>query len=228
MIYSDSTVKLPWITIHRSRTKFVVRDIVRKTLSIWVLLCLLALGSAASAAEQIDLNCVKMQRCCTISCVKIDLECCGCYGASGALWAEFLDRSGNVLGTATFNGNWCRCETTATLDNPVNSSEVCSVRLVKEDDSVIVTWGSLRVFCEGNCDCGKWKMAWKGDLWCWEPVPEPVMDEPVAVVPPAPVKKPAPPVVAKKPEPKHDFSYFPPQKEEEPQDEEVIVVIGNG
>lgn len=197
-----------------------------KRMIVLALLAMLTLGTAAWAGEQIELNCVNMPGCCTFSCVRIDVECCGCYGASGLLMAEFLDRGGNVLGTATFDGDWCRCETTATLDTPVNSGDVCSIRLVKEDDSVIVTWASLRVYCDDSCRCGKWYMAWKGDLWCWEPIPEPAMEEPQAKLPP-PIKK-TPPVVARKPEPRPDFSYFPePQPEPEP-DHEVLVVIGNG
>ncbi|MEZ5339204.1 MAG: hypothetical protein R3F46_13215 [bacterium] len=198
----------------------------RRFVSILSLLCILAWGSAARAAEQIDLRCIKMPRCCTFTCVMIDAECCGCYGASGALMAEFLDRQGNVLGTATFNGNWCRCETTAQLDTPVDANDVCSIRLVKEDDNVMVTWASLRVFCDDSCRCGKWYKVFKGELWCWDSVPEPVMEEPRAEVP-VPVKKTPPPAVAKKPEPRHDFSYFPPQQPE-PEDTEVLIVIGNG
>lgn len=200
----------------------------RKTVYLGALLslCLFMLGSTAWAAEQIDLDCIKMPRCCTFTCVMIDAECCGCYGDSGLLMAEFLDRSGEVLGTATFDGNWCYCESTAMLDTPVDSSDVCSIRLVKENDDVMVTWASLRVFCDDSCSCGKWYKVFKGDLWCWERVPEPVKEEPVAEVP-KPEKKTPPPPVAKKPEPRPDFSYFPPQQPE-PEDTEVMIVIGNG
>jgi hypothetical protein len=197
----------------------------RKYIALWTLLSAFILGTSAFAAEQIELDCINMPGCCTFSCVMIDLDCCGCECGSGSLWAEFLDREGTVLGTASFDGHWCNRETYGQLDVPVDADAVCSIRLVKEDDSVVVTWGSLRILCEDNCSCGKWKKVWKGDLWCWERVPEPVMEEPVAEVPPP--ARPTPPPVAKKPEPRHDFSYFP-DAQPEPEDEEVMIVIGNG
>ena len=196
-----------------------------KRLIILALLAMSSLGTTAFAAEQIELNCVNMPGCCTITCVKIDLDCCGSYCSTGALWAEFLDREGTILGTASFDGNWCNRESYGQLDTPVNSSDVCAIRLVKEDDCVIVTWGSLRVMCDDACSC-KWYKVWKGDLWCWEPIPEPAMEEPQAELPP-PVKK-TPPVVARKPEPRPDFSYFPPAQPEPEPDHEVLIVIGRG
>jgi hypothetical protein len=196
----------------------------RKYLAVLLVLAVLAFGTAAWADEQLVLGCLDMPYCCQISCVKIDVNCCG-YGCNnGPLRAEFLNMKGEILGTAVFSCNWCNEESVASLDKPVNASDVCSVRLVKpNNDCQSVTWASLKVFCGTECG-GKWKKVFKGDLWCWEPVPAP---KPAPVVedtpPPAPPAE-APPAV--EPEPKPDFSSFPePTPEPEP---EVILVPGNG
>ena len=194
----------------------------RNLVAALVLVVSLALSATAWGAEQTTLYCTHMPSCCIITCVQIDLECCGCGGPTGPLLAEFLDAEGVVLGTATFTGDWCDCESIATLDKPVDANLVCSVRLVKEDDAIVVTWAKLKVYCGDEC-WGKWYKVFKGDL-CWEPVPAPApMPEPPA--PPVmapPVEKPQ---VAPKPEPKYEM----PEKEPEPEPEpEVIQVPGRG
>jgi hypothetical protein len=193
-----------------------------KRIAILIVLAAVLLGTTAWAGEQIDLYCLKLPGCCQITCVTIDLECCGCGNGQGPLLAEFRDCKGAVLGTATFT-NWCCGETSGMLDKPVDSNAVNSIRLIKQDDNTIVTWATIRVYCGDNC-CGKWKKIFKGDLWCWDqiPAPKPVVEQ---APPPAPPAE-EPPYVAPEPEDKPDFSNFPePQPEPEP---EVIVVPGNG
>lgn len=196
----------------------------RNVLSMLAIVGLLVFSTAAYAGEQYMLDCVDMPSCCMITCAVIDVDCCECDWPASPLVAEFLDSAGNVLGTASFGGNWC-CgeETYAELDKPVDADAVCAVRLVKQDDNVTVTWASLKVFCGDEC-WGKWYKVFKGDLWCWEPIP--------AVAPPPPPAPPAePPVVtpppapapAPKPEPRFEMP------EEQPAPEpEVIVVPGRG
>ncbi len=149
-----------------------------KRIAMLLVLVVTLLSTTAWAAEQIDLNCLKMPGCCQITCVTIDLECCGCDYGKTPLLAEFRGCKGEVLGTATFTGDWCCGETSGRLDKPVNSDDVYSIRLIKQDDDVTITWASIRVYCGDNC-CGKWKKIFKGDLWCWEriPAPKPVVEQ---------------------------------------------------
>lgn len=193
-----------------------------KKLAGLLVLGLLLLGTTAWAGEQVDLYCLKLPGCCQITCVTLDLECCGCSMGKSPLVAEFRGCKNEVLGTATFAGDWCCGETTAMLDKPVNSEDVYYIRLIKQDDDVTVTWASVRVYCGDAC-CGKWKKIFKGDL-CWEmiPAPKPVVEQ--APPPPPPAEE--PPAVEPEPEPRPDFSQFPePEPEPEP---EVIVVPGKG
>lgn len=195
----------------------------RKLVAILTMAFILLGGASAWAGERITLDCIDMPGCCTFTCVMIDVKCCGGGYGSGPLLAEFLSPQGAVLGTATFTGNWCCGETYGQTDKPVNSNEVCSIRLVKpQDDCTTITWASLRVLCGDECH-SKWHKVFKGNLWCWETIP-PVVP-PAAAPPPPPPPPPAePPAVEPEPEKVPEFAP-PPDTEPEP---EVIVVPGRG
>jgi hypothetical protein len=193
----------------------------RKMVAVLAIAGFLALGSAAWAGQQISLDCIHMPGCCEITCVSIDVECCGCENGNGPLLVQFLDCEGSVLGTATFECGWCYGNNIGQLDTPVNANGVASVRLVKpEDDTTAVTWASLKVYCGDECH-GKWFKVFKGDLWCWETIPAAP-----AAVPPPPPPPPAPVVEP----PKSEWVPEPaPEPEPEPKPEpEVIVVPGRG
>jgi hypothetical protein len=197
----------------------------RKYVALFAVVAVLLWGGSALAGERIELNCIDMPWCCTFTCVMIDVDCCGYGCPTGPLMAEFLNGTGEVLGTATFTGNWCDDESFGQTDKPVEAAQVCSIRLVKPDDDCIpVTWASLKVYCGDNC-CGKWYKVFKGDLWCWQPIPAPI-PEPVPV--PAVVEKTTP---APKPEPQTEAQpepQFEMPAEQPAPEPEVIVVPGRG
>lgn len=196
-----------------------------KKLLVLVIVCaVLAVGQAWAAEEFITVY-PCMPGCCTFDGVMLDAKCSGCCDSSTPLFVEFLDMQQNVLGTAMFT-NWCCGEIAARVDKPVDSNQVCSIRLRKDVNSCCVSWASIRVLCGNPCKCPKWKMAYKGDLWCWQPVPETKpapapapMPEPAPAPAPAPKTEPAP-----APEPQQSFDYFPPQEEEH----ETLTVEGRG
>jgi hypothetical protein len=194
----------------------------RKIVAILAMAFILLSGASAWAGERITLDCINMPGCCTITCAMIDLDCCGCGNGNGPLLAEFLSPKGEVLGTATFAQGWCCGETYGQLDKPVNSNDVCSIRLVKpQDDCTVAKWASLRVRCGDEC-CSKWHKVFKGDLWCWETIP---VEQKAVTPPPPPPPPPAePPAVEPEPETIPEFAP-PPDSETEP---EVIVVPGRG
>ena len=182
-------------------------------------------GAQAWASEQTTLYCINMPWCCQFNCAMIDVECCGCGQGSGPLLAEFLDANSAVLGTATFTGDWCCGDTYGQLDKPVDANAVCSIRLVKPTDcGVVITWASLRVYCGDQC-CGKWHKVFKGDIWCWQPVPAPAAE-------PAPLPAEPPQVVTPVEEPSTGWEPQPePESEPAPEPEpepEVIQVPGRG
>ncbi|MDQ3024440.1 MAG: hypothetical protein M3R04_08675 [bacterium] len=174
-------------------------------------------STAAQAAVETYLDCPNIPGCCTFSCVLIDVDCnddCGCAcSAKGPLFVDFLDVDNRVLGSARFEGDWCCGQSEAILDQPVNSEDVCAVRVVKADEDCEICWMSLFVLCEDNCTCGKWKKVWKGEPCGWnqiveeapapEPAPEPEpapIPRPVPPPPPAPLPRPLPPPPAPEPE----------------------------
>jgi hypothetical protein len=187
-----------------------------------VLVVSLAISATAWGAEQTTLYCTHMPTCCTITCAMIDIDICGDGCPTAPLLAEFLDDQGNVLGTATFTGNWAGGESYSELDKPVDADLVCSVRLIKEDECITVTWAKLKVYCGDEC-WGKWYKVFKGDL-CWEPVVVPA-PEPVPAPPAPPVM--APPVEKPRAEPKPEPKYEMPAEEPEAEPE-VIQVPGRG
>ncbi len=194
----------------------------KKLLVFVVLVAALAASQAWAAEEYLDIY-PCMPGCCTFECIMVDFTCGYCCDSSTPLTIEFLDMQQNVLGTAQVR-NWCCGEVTAHLDQPVDSNMVCTIRLRKETGSCCVSWASIRVLCENQCDCPKWKMAYKGDLWCWQPVP-------AAKPAPAPELEPAPAPAAvaetepaPAPEPEQSFDYFPPAEEEK----ETMNVEGRG
>ena len=193
----------------------------KKLVFIAVVLAALAATQAWAAEEYIDIY-PCMPGCCTFDCVSLDLECSWCCDSSGMLTVEFLDMQQNVLGSAQVR-NWCCGEVIGRLDNPVNAWDVCTIRLRKDAGSCCVCWASIRVLCGDPCCCAKWKKVFKGDLWCWQPVP---VAKPAPAPEPAPEPAPAP--VAKTepapaPEPQQSYDYFPPAQEEE-----TMVVEGRG
>jgi hypothetical protein len=129
-------------------------------------------GTAQAAEEYIDLY-PCMDPCCMFSSICVDIECCGWCCETAPMTIQFMDADGNVLGSGVIEDycNGCYDEHWAELDAEVNSMDVCSIRLITEfDECCMADWASIKVFCDDPCDCGKWKMAWKGDLWCWMPM----------------------------------------------------------
>jgi hypothetical protein len=174
-------------------------------------------ATAAQAAVETYLDCPSLPDCCTMECVLIDVDCnddCGCAcEAKAPLFVDFLDADNRVLGSARFEGDWCCGQSEAMLDNPVNSEDVCAVRVVKADEDCEICWMSLFVHCTGECDCGKWYKVWKGTPCGWNqiveeapapapaPAPEPApAPRPVPPPPPAPAPRPTPPPPAPEPE----------------------------
>jgi hypothetical protein len=195
----------------------------RKVVAMLTLALGMLWAGAAQAAWETYLDCPNLPECCTMTCVLVDIDCEECCSASGPLYVDFLNENGDVLGSAKIEGDWCCGQSEAMLDNPVNSEEVCAVRLVKGDDCEIC-WMSLFVHCQGECDCGKWYKVWKGTPCGWNevmeeaPAPEP-MPEPAPAPAPAPAPRPEPrPAPAPTPMPE-------PAPAPEP---EVITTIGNG
>jgi len=140
-----------------------------------VLVLALGIGfatSAFAAEEMVVYPCMKP--CCEFTCLELDTDCDCCCDANEPLTVEFLDYEENVLGTGVFDAGWCGpCGPYFTkLDKAVNSGDVCMIRFVKADEDCSCFWLSLKVLCEDPCTCGKWRMAWKGDVWCWTPVKE--------------------------------------------------------
>jgi len=199
----------------------------RKLIWIVCLAGMLTFAGAAMAEETTSLYCICMPYCCEFDCVMVDIDCKCCCPSNAPLTIEFLGRDGVVLGTAVVPNYCCLCDEYQVRTNQkVNAGEVCSIRLRKADNACDCIWLSLRVYCSDPCSCcGKWHKVFKGDVWCWQPVPvvAPPVEPPVVEMPapaPAPV-----PVVTPAPEPEHDYTYFPPEEEETP---EVIVVEGRG
>lgn len=193
----------------------------RNTLIIVTLLLGMFWAGTARAGEQTTLW-VSTHGWCNISSISLDLECCGWCDTSEPVTVELLDYNGEVLGTAVI-ANWC-CdwELTASLDNPVNASQVCSVRISKASDQCCyITWLSVKGFCGDWC-CGKWRRLAKGKVCFW-PTPEP-KPEPVQVAEPPPVWPKPEYVPPPPPEPGPDFDYFPDVQPVE----EVIIVEGRG
>jgi hypothetical protein len=174
-------------------------------------------ATAAQAAVETYLDCPNIPRCCTMTCVLIDVKCaddCGCECAAKApLFIDFLDEAGKVLGSARFEGDWCCGQSEAMLDNPVDSELVCAVRVVKADEDCEICWMSLFAMCQGECDCGKWTKVWKGEPCGWNRIEEPVAapapapapapepaPRPTPPPPPAPAPRPTPPPPAPEPE----------------------------
>ena len=143
----------------------------RKALFVMLLMLGIFVASAAQAAEEfVVYPC--MPWCCEFDCVMLDTDCDCCCPAHEPLTVEFIGMEDEVLGTAVFD-KWCDpCDPyTAKLDKKVMSNDVCRIRFIKADEDCACFWLSLKVLCEDPCNCcGKWKMAWKGDTWCWSPV----------------------------------------------------------
>lgn len=192
----------------------------RLALTTVVVAVALSLG-VALAAQTTTLDCIKMPACCEFNCIMMDVDFCGC--TTGPLTVEFLACDGAVLGTTTLAKGDCDEYWTGSLDKTVNSNDVYSIRLTNADDASTITWAAIWVNCM-QCDCGKWKKVFKGNIWCWEPVAAPA-PEPMAAMPPeppAPVYNPPPAPPAPMPELKRE-----PPKMEEPK-KEVIEVEGRG
>jgi len=196
-----------------------------KKIAIGLVVLAMLWAGTALAEETTTLYCINMPWCCEFTCVMVDIDC-KCYCPSnGPLGVEFLGRDGAVLGSFEVPNYCCLCdEYIATMGTAVNAADVCSIRLTKPDEACECFWMSLKVFCGDRCCGGKWHKVFKGDVWCWQPVPVelPPAPEPEMAMEPPPAETswetPAP-------EPAHDFDYFPPVQEEE---EEVMVVEGRG
>lgn len=143
----------------------------RKALFAMLIVLGLGIATAASAAEEMVVY-PCLDACCDFTCLVLDTDCdCWC-DAKEPLTVEFLDCEKNVLGTGVFEAGWCgSCGPFyATLDKAVSTNDVYSIRFIKGDEDCSCFWLSLKIFCDDECSCGKWKMAWKGDVWCWTPV----------------------------------------------------------
>lgn len=192
----------------------------RLALTTFVVAVALSLG-VALAAQTTTLDCIKMPACCEFNCVMMDAVYCGC--TTGPITVEFLGCDGAVLGTAMLNKADCDEYFTGSTDKTVNSNDVYSIRLTNENDESTITWAAIWVNCM-VCDCGKWKKVFKGDIWCWQPVPVPAPKQEAIVPPPAPpayTPPPPPPPAEEKP------VYMPPPPPEQPE-KEVEVVEGRG
>lgn len=135
----------------------------------------LSLAGAAQAAEEYVDVYPCMDPCCMFSSICVDIECCGWTCSTNPMTVQFLDYDGNVLATGVIEDDWCGgCadQHYADLDNEVNSADVCTIRFMTDmgDECYSPDWAAVKVLCDDPCDCGDWKMAWKGDLWCWMPV----------------------------------------------------------
>lgn len=144
-------------------------------LSVLVVVVALLFAGQALAADEYTVVYPCIDYCCTFECVSIDPDCTWCCSTDNPLHVEFLDYEDNVLGTAVFTGDWCCGQSTAMTDQPVNSQDICKIRVSKSADDCSICWMSIRAFCDERCSCGKWRMLWKGDVWCWEMVPEPTV-----------------------------------------------------
>ena len=186
----------------------------RKLFFVVALLAGLVWATAAQAAVETYLDCPNIPGCGTITCVMVAIKCdngcdpcnrCGCQ-PKGPLFIDFLDQDQKVLGSGKIEGDWCSCASEAELDNPVDTSQVCSVRVVKADEDcdicALVLWGNLTNEC--SCSCGKWWKIWKGSPCEWNqiveeapapppPPPAPPAPAPVPPPPPAPAPRPLPP-----------------------------------
>src|SRR5687768_11867674 len=188
----------------------------RKMLFALALAVSLTWASVAQAAVETYLDCPNLPDCCTMTCVLIDVDCnddCGCpCEAKAPLFVDFLDAENRVLGSARFEGDWCCGQSEALLDNPVNSEDVCAVRVVKADEDCEICWMSLFVMCNDECGCGcDWTKVWKGEPCEWNviveeaPAPPPPAPEPPAPPrptpppPPAPTPRPTPPPAPEEP-----------------------------
>lgn len=198
----------------------------RNLITVLIAVVVITWAGLAQAEEMTTLYCIDMPWCCEFSCVMVDIDC-KCYcPTNDPMWVEFLSRDGAVLGSFEVPNYCCLCdEYTAMVSPAVNASDVCSIRLRKPDNACDCLWMSLRVYCGDGC-CGKWKKVFKGDVWCWQPVPvvEPMPEpEPEIVVdmpPPLPED-----TGWEQPAPQDEYDYFPP---EEAVEEEVLIVEGRG
>jgi hypothetical protein len=114
--------------------------------------------------------------CCPITCVQLDIHCCGCCGPNGsseALIVELWGKDHSLLATGKLRGPWCDCcacrpDIIAEFDNAVEPCDIeaVTIRLANGEDNISIDW--LRISFGADCGCCKfkWHKAYKGDLCC--------------------------------------------------------------